>query len=396
MRRSSIYVVLCVLLCAALFSVPRLSPAETAASAPSGQNAQAIPIAAIYSRTGFAAVHNRSVMEVTQLTADQINREGGVLGKQLQLIMIDNRSTAIGSREAALKAIELGVVGVIGSDWSSHSLAMAPALQAAGIPMITPASTHPGVTAGRDYVFRACWGDRVQGETMARFARERLGLNTVVILRNVDEAYCTKLADFFYSSFISHGGKVLNDASYRGHATDFSEQISDILELQPDAVYIPGYARDTALFMKQARKQGVEAVFLGGDGWDILERLVPNEVEGSFQTVHWHPQVEYPPSDEVKELYKEAYGLDLNHLIAPLGYDSVKLLVAAIEKAGETDPAKIRDALASLEYAGATGEWTFDNQGNPMGKKVIIVTYRGGKIEYFDAVEPYDSSSQRE
>lgn len=396
MRRSSIYVVLCVLLCAALFSAPRLSSSKTAASEPGGQNAQSIPIAAIFSRTGFAAVHNRPVLEVTQLTVEQINREGGVLGKQLNLIVLDNQSTPIGSREATLKAIELGVVGVIGSDWSSHSLAMAPALQAAGIPMITPASTHPEVTADRDYVFRACLVDRVQGEAMARFAIERLGVNTVVILRNVDEVYCTKLADFFYSSFINHGGDVLNDASYRGHATDFSEQIADILELQPDAVYIPGYTRDTALFMKQARKQGVEAVFLGGDGWDILERLVPNEVEGSFQTVHWHPQVEYPPSTEVKELYREAYGVDLNHLIAPLAYDSVKLLVAAIEKAGEADPAKIRDSLASLEYAGATGEWTFDSQGDPIGKKVIIVTYRGGKIEYFDAVEPYDSGRQRE
>lgn len=368
-----------------------LQPAAIAAADPESveKTSPTIPIAAIFSRTGFAAIHNTSLLDVTLMTVDQINREGGVLGKQLELIVLDNASTPIGARKAALKAIELGVVGVIGAHWSSHSMGMAPALQKAGIPMISPASTHPELTEGKDYVFRACFVDDVQGEAMARFAVRDLGLKTVVILRNVDEAYSTKLADYFLYAFIRFGGTVLYDAYYRGKATDFSEAISEIKELQPDAVYIPGYSRDTALFMKQARKQGVKAVFLGGDGWEILERLVADAVEGSYQTVHWHPDVPYPTSEKVKELYKDTHGFDLKYLSAPLAYDAVKLLAAAIEEAGQADPARIRDALASMQdFAGATGTWSFDERGNPIGKKVIIATYRAGAIELFGMVEP--------
>lgn len=389
MRSSNIPIVKCLLLWAVLMCWTHLSIAAGTRSESVVQNDQTIPIAAIFSRTGFAAAHNTPLLEVTKIAVDQINREGGVLGKQLKLIVLDNVSTPIGARKAALRAIELGVVGVIGAHWSSHSLAMAPALEEAGIPMISPGSTHPELTIGKDYVFRACFVDTVQGEAMARFAIQKLGVKTAVILRNVDEIYCNWLADFFYHAFIKHRGEILYDASYRGQATDFSELISEIKELRPDAIYIPGYTRDTALFMKQARQQGVKATFLGGDGWDMLERLVADAVEGSYQTGHWHPDVPYPASNKLKELYKETYGVDLYNFSAPLAYDAVHLLATAIEKAGEADPAKIRDALASIKgFEGATGKWSFDEQGNPMGKKVIITTYRSGEIKFFDVVEP--------
>ncbi|WP_136799363.1 ABC transporter substrate-binding protein [Desulfosediminicola ganghwensis] len=389
MLRRNAWVLVCVLFYTVAPQWSHFAATANIAETPA-QTDQTIPVAAIFSRTGFAAVHNTLLIEVTKMTVDQINQRGGVLGKQLELLLLDNASTPIGSKKAALKAIELGAVAVIGAHWSSHSLAMAPTLQKAGIPMISPASTHPEVTLGRDYVFRACFMDVMQGEAMARFATSNLGLESVVILRNVDEVYCTKLADFFLYAFLNQGGEVLYDASYRGLATDFSEIISEILELQPDAVYIPGYTRDTALFMKQARKQGVKAIFLGGDGWDMLERLIADAVEGSYQTVHWHPDVPYRVNSDFKELYKENTGNELNSFTAPLAYDSVNMLATAIEKAGEADPVKIRDALATMQdFEGATGTWSFDEQGNPKGKKVIIATYRNGEIQFLDVVEPY-------
>jgi branched-chain amino acid transport system substrate-binding protein len=347
-----------------------------------------IVIAAIFAQTGIAALHNKPLIEMISLTVDQLNREGGVLGRPLKLRVLDNKSCSIGALEAAREAVAAGVTAVIGSHWSSHSLAMAPTLQMAGIPMITPASTHPDVTRNRDYVFRTCFVDSAQGEAMARFAIQNLGVETTVVLRNIDEQYSVTIGGYFNTAFTALGGKVLLDTAYRGNTTDFSSIITQLQVLQPDTVYIPGYTRDTALFMKQARKNGIKAIFLGGDGWDMLEELIPNEVEGSFQTASWHPGVKKTESRRFLNFYGKDHTTPLRNLTIPLAYDAVMLVTEAIRKAGSTDRKQIRDALAATAgFEGATGSFLFDEDGNPHSKNVIIVCYVNGKTVFSTTVK---------
>jgi len=361
------------------------SAAETAAEG----GRQPIVIATIFSFTGIAARHNKLISEMVQSTVERVNMGGGVLGRPIKLLVLDNKSTSIGSLEAAHEAVAAQVTAVIGAHWSSHSLAMAPVLQKAGIPMIAPASTNPEVTLGRDYIFRVCYGDDMQGKAMAKFAVETLKVKTVSILANIDERYSTDLAAYFLTEFLNLGGSVLQDAGYRGDSADFSEIIDELLKRQPDAVYIPGYTRDTALFMKQARKRGVQAQFLGGDGWDLIGTLIVDEIEGSYQTVLWHPDMPYPETRVIREMYQEMSDNPLWNLSAPLGYDAVMVLVDAIARAGSTERHKIRDALAATrDFQGVAGPISMDRNGNPLGKEITIVRFVNGDSQYIRSVLP--------
>ena len=105
-----------------------------------------LKIAAIFAKTGVAAVHNSPMLQMAELAVLTVNKEGGVKGREIELIVLDNESTPLGSVLAARQAVAEDVIAVIGGHWSSHSLAMAPILQEAGIPMITPASTNPDIT----------------------------------------------------------------------------------------------------------------------------------------------------------------------------------------------------------------------------------------------------------
>ncbi len=353
------------------------------------QAAQPLRIAAIFSETGIAASHNAPLVTMTKLAVTEINARGGLLGRRLELVIIDNQSTPIGATMAAKKAVELGVVAVIGAHWSSHSLAMAPILQKAGIPMISPGSTNPEVTLTGNFIFRACFLDSFQGMAMARFARDELKAESAVVLRNIDEAYSIMLADFFLDAFRKQGGTVLADLEYRGNAIDFQSAISRIKELAPDIVYLPGYTRDSGLMIKQARSMGISAIFLGGDAWDEIEQFAGASIDGSYQSAPWHPEVPYQPSRELQRLYRRHFSAPITNLSAPLAYDAVNLLAEAIRRAGSADPARVRNALARLEnFQGATGTFTFDDNGDPRNKKVIIIRFEDGNRTFYKAISP--------
>jgi branched-chain amino acid transport system substrate-binding protein len=161
--------------------------------------ADSIKIAAIFPKTGQAVVVSglRPEFSAIQLAVKELNDGGGLLGRPLELLEFDNQSSALGSKNAALQAIEAKVVAVFGANRSSHSLGMAPVLQAAGIPMLTPISTNPQVTLVGDYIFRVCFIDDFQGEVMATFAAKELQAKTAVVLTNTSEKFSLTLAALF-------------------------------------------------------------------------------------------------------------------------------------------------------------------------------------------------------
>jgi branched-chain amino acid transport system substrate-binding protein len=351
--------------------------------------AEDIKVAAIFSVTGIAAEHNAPMIKMAELAVSSINQNGGILGRSVDLIIIDNKSTPIGSAQAAQKAVDLDVTAVIGAHWSSHSLAMAPIFQKAGIPMIAPASTNPEITQDRSYIFRACFVDSFQGKAMAQFARKTLKAARAVVLSNVDEKYSTTLAHYFSESFVEHAGEVAANIHYRGDAMDFSGIISEIKQLSPEVIYIPGYSRDSGLFIKQARKLDVEAVFLGGDGWGEIAAFSGDAINGSYQTAAWHPKVPYTSSLKLQDIYQQKYNSPIRNFNSPLAYDAVMLLKKAIEVCRCIDKQKIRDSLIAMEpFPGATGVISFDEQGDPEQKKVIIVQFQENSPVYIEALRP--------
>jgi len=354
-----------------------------------GRAADSVRVAAIFSLTGIAAKHNAPMVKMVELAVHTINENGGLLGRPVKLLILDNQSTPIGSAKAARKAVGLDTIAVIGGHWSSHSLAMAPILQQYEIPMISPASTNPEITRDRDYIFRACFVDSFQGRAMASFARNTLGARRAVVLSNVDEKYSLTLASFFRDVFVEQSGEIAADIQYRGDATDFSDIISQIRPLEVDVIYLPGYTRDSGLFIKQARKSGIKAIFLGADGWDEIGEFATEAINGSYQTAAWHPMVPYPESRELKELYNDYYHTPITNFNSPLAYDAVMLLQNAINRCQCLKRSKIKESLQKIEsFRGATGVISFDDHGNPKEKEVIIIQFEDDEPVFKEAVWP--------
>lgn len=352
--------------------------------------ADAIKVAAIFGKTGDEQQYGLPGFQAIALAVEEINAQGGLLGRPVEVIKIDNHSTALDSRLAAVQAVKLGVTAVIGAAWSSNSLAMAPVLQQAGIPMISPISTNPQVTLVGDYIFRVCFTDPFQGKVMAQFARRDLRAQTAVILTNISSDYSLGLSQYFKEAFEQDGGAVLWEGKYLQTAIDFTEIVTRVAALQPEVVFSSGYERDSSLLLKQAINAGITATFLGGDGWsENMYTLVGNGINGNFFSNHWHREVTFPLSQRLRAKYAARYGEQPMTAAFPLAYDAMLLLADAIQRAQSLDRAQIRAALAATTgFQGATGTITFDAHGDPLNKEAVILKFERGQVVFVKTITP--------
>ncbi len=348
-----------------------------------------VKIACITSQTGIAVDDSLPIIQGAQLAVDEINGNGGLLGKPVELIFLDNKSTSIGSKTAAEKAVKLKVTGVIGASWSSHSLAMAPVLQKAGIPMITPASTAPKVTEIGNYIFRVCFTDDLQGRIMALFARNTLKAATAVVLQNINEQYSLTLSNYFRQSFIKSGGKILLTGNYTDKCVDFSDILKEIKKIKPDVIFIPGYSRDSGLIIHQAGKMGIKAVFLGGDGWSLnMFDYAGDYLNGSYAAAPWQKSLPFPESRHFQKIFYKKFKKPVYNGVIALAYDATRLFCRAVNNAGTIDRKIIRDVLArTFDFKGATGNITFDGTGDPIGKQVVIMKFDNHTYYYIKTVK---------
>lgn len=352
---------------------------------------ESVKLALIYAETGIAALENKPAVGAARIAVEEINHQGGLLGRPLELILIDNKSTPLGSKEAAEKAIALKATTVIGAFRSSHSLPIAKSLQAAGIPMISPSSTKPAITLTGSYIFRACFIDSFQGQAMAQFAFSDLGAKKAGVLINSNEGYSLTLSEYFINAFRKLGGKVLLRGNYKGTAIDFGEVISKVKGSRPDVLFIPGYSRDSGLLIKQAAKNGIEATFLGGDAWgNQIYDYGGNALEGSYYSAQYHPAVAFARNQHLKKIYREKYGIGpITNMRIPLTYDSVLIFSDAVRRAASIEPDKIRDALTrTRNFQGTTGTITFDRNGDPLDKEASILKFEKGSWIFVKSLRP--------
>ena len=350
-----------------------------------------IKVGEFASLTGSEATFGQSSHKGTQLAVDEINAGGGILGKKMELLTEDNQSQAGQSSTVVRKLISSdGVVAMLGEVASSRSMEAAPICQESKIPMISPASTNPKVTEAGDYVFRVCFIDPFQGTVMANFARKTLQLNSVAVLSDVKSDYSMGLAKFFKAGFTAGGGKIIADQNYSGGDKDFNAQLTAIKATNPDGVFLPGYYTEVGLIALQAKQLGLNVPIFGGDGWESSS-LVPiggAALEGDYFSTHYSPEDTSPAVQSFVKDYKAKYNNETPDAMAALGYDSAKILADAMKRAGSTDGAKVRDALAAEKnFAGVTGNITMDANRNA-SKPAVILAIKNGAFKYVQTIAP--------
>ena len=361
-----------------------------AATAFAAQADGPIKIGEFASLTGKEATYGQAAHKGVLLAIEETNAAGGVLGRKLELITEDNQSKSGESATVVKKLISRDKVAVIiGDITSGRTLEAAPIAQTAKVPLISPGATNVTVTTKGDYVFRVCFIDDFQGTIMAKFARDTLKLRRAAILSSASSAQSVGLAKFFRAGFATGGATIAADQKYNEGDKDFRAQLTAIKASGADGVFVPGYYAEAALICRQARDLGLTAPLFGIDGWESPEliKLAGAAVEGCYFSTHYWPENRSTRVTDFNRRFQQRWGAASDGLSA-LGYDAAMLAIDGIRRAGSTEGAKIRNALAATKgYPAVTGTITFDAQRNPT-KSAVVLTVKNGKFAFVQDVNP--------
>ncbi|MGB4431964.1 MAG: ABC transporter substrate-binding protein [Limnochordia bacterium] len=370
-------IVVCVLLVFAL-TVPALAQGDV------------IKIGLISSLTGSVSTYGQSVRNAVTMAVDDINASGGILGRQISLIILDDKGDGTEAAQAARRLIDReNIALILGPVITPSVMAVAPICQAAGVPMLTPTGTGDQITTVGDFIFRGAYKDSFQGRIMAQFAAENLGLKEAAIIYDVANDYSVGLRNAFKTTFEELGGKIIAEESYSTGDTDFSAQLTSLAMRNPQALFIPDYYSTAGPILMQARLMGMDAVMLGVDGWDSpdLSALAGGFEEGGYIVNHYSGDVDSPVTQGFIAQYTAAFG-QAPDALAALAYDGVMIVTKALEAAGSTDPEALKQALGTVEaIEGATGTIKMDPEGTPI-KSAVILKITNGKWELVDRIDP--------
>ena len=332
-----------------------------------------------------------------ELAVTEINEQGGLLGRPVELIGHINKEAIpeVSVQLAETLIVEDEVIALIGPNRSSHAVEVGPVAQQYGVPMVTTTATNPNVTNAGNFVFMASFTDSFQGAVMAQFAKSELDLSTAAVITRSGDLYTEGITEFFTRNFSQLGGDIVANELYEAGTVDFTALLTDIAAAQPDALFIAGFVADLALITQQARAlplqnaAGDPTVFLGADSWDsqLLFDNEDAELEGSFFSGHFSPETDEPTARAFVETYESIYEATPTGGVA-VSYDAVKLLFEAVERAGSLDPEKVRKQLAATEnYVGATTIARYDTNRHPT-KSAAIFTITNGKKQFYKQIDP--------
>ncbi len=367
-----------------------LAGCTPAAPAAGGEETGPLKIGVLAPLSGPVPTFGVSTKNGIQMAFDEWNAKGGVLGRQIESIVEDSQCTPDPAVNAANKLIDTDKVQfIIGEVCSKATIPVTEITQEKGIVQISSTSTNPTVTlkadgSTKDYVFRACFIDPFQGLVMAKFALSK-NYKTAFIMLDQGNDYVRGLAEAFEKAFTENGGTVVGKETYTAQDTDFSAILTKVAESKAEVLFLPDYYNIVNLVGAQAKEKGVTAVMMGGDGWDSSD-LDLKAAAGGYFSNHYSPEDTRPIVQDFVKNYQTKFGA-VPDALATLGYDAANLLVAAIEKAGSADPAKVKDAMAALEYEAVSGKITFDSQHNPI-KSAAVLAVTPDKVVFEASIAP--------
>jgi len=359
----------------------------------SKESGDTIKVGANFELTGNVANYGNATIEGLQLAIEEANEAGGINGKKIELVSVDDKSEAAESINAATKLISDDDVKIIvGPATTGLVLAETQTATDAKVPIIAPCATSPEATVEngkvKPYVFRSCFIDPQQGEVMATFAAKDLKAKTAVIYVDNSSDYSKSLAKVFREKFEAAGGKVVMEEAFLQKDQDFKATLTKLKTANADVMFVPAYYEEVGKIVKQAREMGINSAILGTDGWDdtkVVDIAGADALNNTFFSTHYSEK-----DTEVQgfiEAYKKKYNRAPN-VFAALGYDAGKMLVDALKRAGSGDTEKIREALeATKDLKVGTGTISMDKNHNPI-KTAVILEMKNGEKELKAKIAP--------
>lgn len=325
-----------------------------------------------------------------QFAVEEINAEGGVLGRPLELRTSDGRNDQALTLEATQGFIDQGASYLIGTTGDPF-IAQAQLACSANIPISTGDGTAPTlVQDAGECAYQLVMSDNLQGAAAAEYAREQ-GYETAFVVGSSEIPYTENLPEYFQEVFEAEGGEVVGEAEYRIESAEFGPIVTRIrnADPQPDVIFTPMFVPDTPVFVRQLRAAGVDIPVISTDGAHDASLLEAGDaVEGMTFTTHGLA-TDGNALDELFSRYEEAEGSRPESPVFGVGYDEAHLLAQAIEDAGSAEPADIMEGLANVDgVEGATGTVTMDPETRRSEKTIALVSVENGEFTLVDERTP--------
>ncbi len=365
------------------------STAAASGSTAAGASGDTIKVGVMGPLSGNVSVYGQAVVNGAALYLKQVNANGGINGKQIEILTEDEQGDATQAVNCFTKMVDEGMTALIGDVTTTPTLAVVAESADYNMPMVTASATAEAVTYDAETdtvnanVFRATFTDPFQGIKMADYAYQKLGYTKAAVIFKKGADYNEGLAENFVNEFESLGGTIVDQESYSEGDVDFKTQLTTILGKAPETVFCPNYYEEVGQILSQAESVGLTVPFLGGDGWDGLEGYATND---QLKDTYFCANYAKGSNPEFEDAYKAEYGQEYPNGFAPLGYDAAKTVVYGLQAAEDagleagTDDYKqaVIDAIASGTIDGITGTFTFDEHHDPV-KQTAILTYVDGK-----------------
>ncbi|MEQ5829283.1 ABC transporter substrate-binding protein [Sulfitobacter sp. NFXS29] len=346
-----------------------------------------IKIGALYNSTGGMSSLDGPSLKGAQLAAKLVNENGGVLGRQIELLAPDTRTDQQETAKAAQRVLSEGVVAGIGQSDTTFVMAAAPLFQEAGIPFVTSGATHPELPQWvGNYMFMAPFGDDDQSYAIADYAVDEMDAKTAVVWTDQSMDFTKALSKFFKERFVERGGDIVAEDSFMIGDTDFSAQIARLKSTDPapDIIFVSAIPTEAGLTVKQIREAGLELPIVSGDGFDtdlVATTPGPDLANDVWFSTHTYRGDDRPEVGKFIADYNEEYGMDPENAFAPLGYDALMLVVDAIERAGSAEPDAIRDELEKTrDFKAVTGTISYTRDTMVPPKPISIISVMGGEF----------------
>ena len=376
------------------------SSSSTAASAASGEasgsaeGGATIKVGLLAPLTGDVSVYGIAVANGAALYIKQVNEAGGINGKQIDLIQMDEQGDATQAVTCFTQMVDQGITALIGDVTTTPTLAVVAESQEYNMPMVSASATAEAVTYDAETdtvyqnVFRTTFTDPFQGVKMADYATDKLGYTKAAVIYQTGADYNEGLATNFEAEFAANGGQIVASETYSAGDVDFKTQLTTILNAGPEVVYCPNYYEDVGQILTQAADVGLTVPFLGGDGWDgVTQYATAEQLDGCYFCANYAVGA----SPEFESAYEAEYGEPYPNGFSPLGYDAALTVCGGLEAAEAaglepgTDEYKqaVIDGIKNGSFEGVTGTFTFDDHNDPV-KTAAILTFENGEAVFVE------------
>ena len=325
-----------------------------------------IKIGAILPLTGDAALYGQNVKEGIDLAVEEVNRQGGVSGKQLRVVYEDSQAEPRTGSSAFLKLVTVDKVpAVIGGVTSSVTLAMAPTAEKEKVVILSPAATAPKISEAGDFIFRNWPSDAYEGKVTADYAYGDLGIRKMAVLF-VNNDYGKGLVEVMEHEFEDKGGQLVTGQSFEQKDTDFRTQLAKIKSSKAEALYIISYPEETINILRQIKEIRLRMRLLSTSAFQDREILAKAGM--TAEGVIYPFPVDPDPKDSTVASFQQNFERKYNKkpgIVCDTGFDAVKMIVRAVEIAGGFSGIDIKRGLYAIrDFHGASGIMSFDSSGD--------------------------------